>query len=310
MAVRNRMGKFKVGLRFKRERGFTLAEIAIAFFVLALLLAVLLPASQTALSNSRRSATTQKLATIETALINFVMVNKRLPCPSDGTSITGSEGARDGSGDCTTQANGVVPWLAIGLSLQDVLDAWNNQITYRVGYGLTRSESMNMSYCDPAGTGYTTTGATPLGPNVNLGLCNSVTCTGTFTAANCTSPQNFLKYKGLDVQSMPSAPSKIMDYSNYTSAAFILISHGDNQYGAINNNGKPITTALSGVIGTTLEDPNVNGASLVVTSGAPPVFIDATFSDTSNPALYFDDIIVRPLLFSVITRAQLGPRSH
>src|SRR4051812_27464791 len=87
------------------EAGFTLAEMAIALLIIGLLLFVLLPTTGVMRSNSNRTATQQKLNNIDTALVNFVIVNKRLPCPADGAktdTTAGVEGARDGSGDCST----------------------------------------------------------------------------------------------------------------------------------------------------------------------------------------------------------------
>ena len=216
-----------------------------------------------------------------------------------------------GGGTCTgNQANGVVPWVTLGLSPADARDAWFNQITYRVGWGLTRNNALDMSSCDPAGM----KAATPGWPDtVTGGLCDQTSCTGTFAAANCTSPTSFLANKGLNVFS--DATTQVMNYANYTGAAYILISHGDNGYGAISSAGSYVAAAANGVKGT-LEDANRNLPTLVVTNGVPPQFIDATMSDAPDnstgtpPNYYFDDIIIRPSLLSVINQAQLGPRSH
>ena len=289
--------------------GFSLVEMALVLGIIGLLLFFMLPTNTTMMVSQRRSTTIQKLANIESALLNYVILNKRLPCPADGTLLTGAEGTRDGNGDCTTapvnQGNGVVPWVTLGMALNDVLDSWDNQITYRVGYGLTRNAALDMSSCDPAGTALET--VQTVAPAVNLGLCRA-TCTGTFAAANCTSPQNFLQRKGLDVRS--NAATTVMNYTLYTGAAYVLVSHGENGYGAINNNGFYRSTAMIGVAGTTLENANRNLAATTVTANAPPSFISANYNNGSDVTTYFDDIVVKPLLFSVISKAQLGPRSH
>ncbi|MEQ1882373.1 MAG: hypothetical protein ABL878_15545, partial [Burkholderiales bacterium] len=176
---------------------------------------------------------------------------------------------------------------------------------YRVGYGLTRDAALDMTACDPAGTALES--VQNAAPAVNLGVCAS-TCTGTFAAANCTSPSNFLKRKGLDVLSSPGTTA--MNYLLFTGAAYVLISHGENAYGARNNTGSFRAIAERGIAGTTFENPNRNLSSLTVTAVAPPQFMDATYSNAEIDTTYFDDIVVRPLLFSVINKAQLGPRSH
>jgi len=304
--------------RSARPQGFTLTEMAVVLAIVGLLFVFLIPVSNTLRSNQRRAETEQTLKNIQAALNNFVIINKRLPCPADGTDIgtatSGTEKAPAGGGDCTNnQANGVVPWATLGLTPAAALDAWNDQITYRVGYGLTRtatspscsaaSAALDMSSCDPAGT----RPATPGWPACGGGLCDT-TCTGAFLSSNCTSPANFLANKGLDVTT--DGITKVMDHTKYTGAAYILISHGDNGYGAINSSGAYVASATQGVAGTTLENANRNLSTLVVTSAVTPSFIDAQFSDANDPTKYFDDIIIRPSVLSVITQAQLGPRSH
>jgi type II secretory pathway pseudopilin PulG len=278
--------------------------MAVVLAIIGVLAVFLIPTVNVMLSNKTRSESLQKLKNIETAIYNYAIVNRRLPCPANGLLTVGTE-AITGSNCTSNQLNGVVPWATIGLSYSDILDGWNNQITYRIAYGLSQASALDMSSCDPAGTANSSTG-TPGLPAVSLGLCAS-TCTGTFAAANCTSPQNFLTQKGLDVS---NGATKIMDYTKFTGAGFILISHGDNGYGAINGARVYQSSAITGTAGTTLEAANLNQASLVVTSNAPPVFVDATFSDASDATTYFDDIIIRPSLMSVINTVQLGPRSH
>ena len=303
--------------------GFTLAELAVVLLVIGLLMFALLPTSAVMLSNSRHSATQQKLNNIDAALVNFVIVNKRLPCPADGSLVLdttspvpsgsdGTEGARDGNGDCTnSQAKGIVPWVALGLTINDVVDAWNNLFTYRAAYGLTRNTALDMSSCDPAGTANTTPAMNGNAAAINTGLCNSATCIGTFAAANCTTPSQYLAFKGINVESSVSPVVKVMDFTLSTGAAYVLISHGDNGYGAYSAQGvyQTPTSDWTGAVGNTLEDPNWNTGH-TVTSAAPPTFVDATFSDSGTLTAHFDDVVLRPLLMSVITRAQLGPRSH
>jgi type II secretory pathway pseudopilin PulG len=305
----------------EKARGFTLAELAVVLLIVGFLMFLLLPASNVMLSNSRHSATQQKLANIDAALVNFVMVNKRLPCPANGSAIgtaaAGVEGSRDGNGDCTAfagaagiQDRGVVPYVALGLTLNDVVDAWNNQITYRVGWGLTRTSALDMSACDPAGTATNSHGNAS---NANTSTC-AAGCTGSFIASCYTQPVEVVMFRGLNVKS--DLNTTIMDFATapYTGAAYVLISHGDNGYGAYSASGiyqSPGSGWPATPNGTTLEDANWNsGAGHAVTSGAPPAFIDAPLSDSGNVTTYFDDIVVRPSLVSVVSRAQLSPRGH
>jgi type II secretory pathway pseudopilin PulG len=286
--------------------------------ILGLLFVFLMPSSTVLLNNQKRDLTRQRLKNIETALANFVAINKRLPCPADGADTSGTELRTAGTPDCTTgvpasteQKRGVVPWVPLGLTASDVQDGWNNQITYRAAFGLTQDSALDMSACDPAGTANTTpAGVSPLPPTntvINTNKCNSaLICTGTGTA--CSNPQMFLANKGFTV--VDGADATIMDPSSYSGAAYVLISHGENGMRAFSNSQILIAAPANGESGA-LEALNYNSGNAVnsVSTTVSPKFRDATAS-WGAVAVYFDDLVVRPAVFSLIQRAQLGPRSH
>jgi len=294
--------------------GFTLTELAMVLAIVALLFVFLMPASTALLNNQKRELTRQKLKVIDAALTNYVAINKRLPCPADGTVASGlagagSEGARNAvTQDCqNSQVAGVVPWVAIGLAQADIEDGWYRRITYRAAFGLTRDSALDMSWCDPAGSKSVpsttdTSGTAPPG-----GRCWA-TCVGT-DLATCTAPSAYLLGKGFDVRD--GGANLIMSGASSTGAAYVLISHGENGYGAYDTNGNYIAAAAVGVAGD-IEAFNINGPAVSVTAAIPTTantFREAGFSEGAA-ATYFDDVLVRPSVFSVIQRAQLGPRSH
>lgn len=296
------------------QAGFTLTELAIVLFIISLLFVFVIPTSTTLLNTGKRELTRQKLKTIDAALTNYVTVNKRLPCPADGTVAVGNAGTeygRDANGDCTgaaptaNQVSGIVPYVAIGLTEADINDGWDRRISYRAAYGLTRDSALDMTLCDPAGTktADTTTLAQYAAPS---GRCWS-TCVGT-DMTTCTSPQNYLANKGFDV-SNGAGTVLIMDRTTYTGAAYVVISHGENGYGAYERSGNKQVVAAVGFAGD-IEEYNQG----VIVTATPPAmtatFRDTEYSSADTQAAYFDDFLVRPSVFSVIQRAQLGPRSR
>lgn len=257
------------------DSGFSLVELAIALVIIALVLVLFIGASSGFISSKRNEVTTLKLKAIENSIALFVAQNKRLPCPADGTIPSGNAGSGvsqpNGPGDCGNQANGVVPALSLGLSEADALDGWNNRITYRVYSGvngsLTRTDGMDLSWCDPAGTAGGALGANQ--------LCNPV-CTSA-ALANCVTPTQFLANKGLRIQNAAGNP--LMEPAVGQGAAYVLISHGDNSGGAYSTSG-----TLQGPVGPqigTEEALNNNGTNLRL---SPNYYVDSGYngSDTTN----------------------------
>ena len=89
--------------------------------------------------------------------------------------------------------------------------------------------------------------------------------------------------KGLDVTT--NGTTKVMDHANYTGAAYVLISHGDDNYGAINSAGVYVSSPVRGVSDTPTLENNNTALTLTVPSSSPyqPLnsIIDATFSDAN-----------------------------
>ena len=290
---------------FPLNKGFSLVELAVALVIIALVLVLFIGASSGFISSKRNEATALKLKAIENAIALFVAQNKRLPCPADGTIPAGTFGSGvespPGGGVCN-QLSGVVPALTLGMSEADVLDGWNNRITYRVSSGapgsLTINNGMDMSWCDPAGTAVAAVGANSLCENPACPVTPSTCCKSDNLVA-CVRPTLFLAGKGLQIQN--AAGIVLMDPALGQGAAYVLISHGDNMGGAYSQNG-----VLLGSIGAqvgTQEAQNVNNTVLQA------FYVDSNYvgSDTVN---HFDDLVLRPSIISVASKAQLGPHAH
>lgn len=263
-----------------------------------------------------------------------------------GTAGAGVE-QRNANGTCIAAAiaAGVVPWITLGISEADAQDGWSNRITYRTvsatvganNFGFTSNQALDMTECDPAGTGgradrsfgtpaqtVSTCIANGSGPPAPapapppFGPCNLANLNS--DSRNCTSPTRFLAGRGIMVRdgaapypgnpimdpripnpppAPPLPPAPPNDISN--GAAYVLISHGDNAAGAYNSAG--IIQVGGGPAPGAGETQNRNNNAMQA------FYVDAQFSD-GPVAAHFDDIISRPSLMSIITKAQLGPRAH
>src|SRR4051812_37892955 len=118
----------------QRFCGFSLIELAVAMFVIVLLLGSVL-APLAAQVDQRHVSDTQKyLDEIKEALIGFAVSNDRMPCPASATSAGAESPA--GGGACTNNYNGFVPAVTLGVSVVDnqgfAIDPWGNRIRYAV----------------------------------------------------------------------------------------------------------------------------------------------------------------------------------
>ena len=308
---------------------FTLIEMAIVLVVVGLAAAMILGATSNVLDNQKRQNVRVRLDAVETALTNFVAVNKRLPCPAygttpsggaNGTFIAGIETIDTASGTCVAGAIplGVVPWVTLGLSENEASDPWNARLTYRVDPALARAAPllMNMTNCDPSSTGVVGAG----------GICRAPTapCTGN---AGCTSPAAYLAGKGLDVWDNQNGATGWAARQNNTTAgtgaAWVIISHGPSGAGAYNSNGNLQPGSIP--LGRDREEQNVNGQPLAKPATQANTYRDAPLNDNGllvptppppTPAppprtqIHFDDYLSHPSLMSVLNRANLGPRAH
>jgi prepilin-type N-terminal cleavage/methylation domain-containing protein len=274
----------------RRAEGFTFVELLVVLLIVAILTAMAAMITRAITAGQKRSLTATRLATVDTALGQFVMLQKRLPCPADGTlasaaAAAGAETARDVANGCTAQQNGVVPWRVLGLSEVDATDGWDRRLTYRASPLLSADNGMDMSKCDPAGT---QGGAIPR-------ACNAA-CVST-DLTTCTPPLHFLGSKGFTIQTLGGTQVMVPPA---TGAAYVVISHGETGGGGYLTTGTLSTSTV-----TDGAEEQRNYASAAVQA----YYVDDSIADASG-AGHFDDIVSRPSVLSVINKAALGPRSH
>ncbi len=124
----------------KKEKGFSLIELAVVLFIVSLLLGGLLIPLSTSIEQENRENSSQLVSETKEALLGFAIINGRLPCPDcpdaaigtcNAVAATPNDGIEDfsnGPFDCRTDV-GNVPWVNLQV---DEDDAWGHHLTYQV----------------------------------------------------------------------------------------------------------------------------------------------------------------------------------
>jgi prepilin-type N-terminal cleavage/methylation domain-containing protein len=135
-------------------RGFTLVEIAIAIFIITLLLGSILVPLTTQVESRNYDATQRILDQARDSLLGYAAASGRFPCPasatSNGAELFFSPGGSAANGICHTSVTGAagtnvyagfLPAATLGFTPTDAngyaLDAWGltqNRIRYAVSY--------------------------------------------------------------------------------------------------------------------------------------------------------------------------------
>jgi len=120
------------GQKARRDRGFTLTELAVVFTVISLLLAAAMYTLSAQTDQRNNEETRRRLEAARELLLGFAVANGRLPCPA---TTSGAE-AITTPPNCDATYGGFLPAQAIGFQIVDTggfaLDAWGNRIRYAV----------------------------------------------------------------------------------------------------------------------------------------------------------------------------------
>ena len=256
---------------WRPSRAFTLVELAMALFVIALLMGTVMYTLSAQNDQRMRTDTLRSLDDAKELLITFAIVNGRLPCPAS-TTTNGNEADAplgSGSGACTSGYIGYLPARVIGFQPQDSsgygLDAWNNRIRYAV------------SITVPANT------QTPR-------VCRPVSPTTPPVAPHFTNKTN-LKTNGIDC-----APSDLIVCSSSTGitpptcGAAMPVTNQNVVAAVIWSQGKNFASSrYLGVQGQAGDDERVNNKT--VANSNNPVFVAHTPAPAGAPGGEYDDLL-------------------
>jgi prepilin-type N-terminal cleavage/methylation domain-containing protein len=106
--------------------GFTLIELAVSMFIIALLLGAVLVPLATQVEQRQVSETQKTLDDAKEALVGFALANGYLPCPD-----TTGDGIADPAAPIAAcpNAEGFLPWVTLNVGQSD---AWGNRLRYRI----------------------------------------------------------------------------------------------------------------------------------------------------------------------------------
>lgn len=238
----------------KKQRGFTLVELAIAMFIIGLLSVFVLSTLGASQDQANIVNTRNTINQAVEAIHGFALVNRRLPCPANvggantGVELFSSGSAAAGGGTCSVPYAGYVPGASLGIQPTDaagyVLDAWGNRLRYVVATTVTGC-----------------TGSSPAIPHW--------THSANFRANGMSCKPNDLEICASSAGTNSVSCNAATRVASQSTVAFIVYSHGKN-------GGVP-----SGY--STDEAANNDGNA---------VFVNRNFADSGAATGAFDDMMV------------------
>jgi prepilin-type N-terminal cleavage/methylation domain-containing protein len=260
-----------MNLKYKKQAGFTLVEMAVVLVIVGLLVSAFLMPLSAQRDQKDYNETRQKIANLKEGLLGFVVTNRRLPCPdTDGDGLenlalplvvddTPIIGKSTQTFTCIN-LEGLLPFQSLGL---ERLDSWSNIFSYRVAPALsTRTVEWSLN------------GATG---NVVSDTYFTLSSNGDIT----------VRTRGDDPSTAGITESKFI-YNLVTNAAVVIISHGKNGYGATNYTGVILPAAPASNL-----DETANIAAGTIKISRFVASPSSACSDTAEGASYceFDDMV-------------------
>ncbi|MDO9052744.1 MAG: type II secretion system protein [Gallionella sp.] len=170
------------------QNGFTLVEMAIVMFVMALMLGTGLTVLSAQQDQRRIEETTTNLDEAREALIGFAITNVRLPCPASAasgglesfcTSATGictETTTLQTHGRCAKPYDGFIPAVTLGIApintQGQLFDTWKNPVRYAI---TNANDASNIFYFSASPDGIRTRWNSGIMPAPDLRVCSTST---------------------------------------------------------------------------------------------------------------------------------------
>ncbi|MFA6279654.1 MAG: type II secretion system protein [Bdellovibrionales bacterium] len=249
------------------RKAFTLAEMSMVLVIIGLVIMIVFPALTTFRQTMQVSATQSNLQALMRASAAFVQANGCLPCPTPAATTGAGFGRVRGDtvtsscGTCSV-AEGIVPFVSLGVPTQTAKDGWGRWITMRV---------------DPALT-------------INFGVVPpTALCMAGDTTPLCVTGES---RKGLCQANLPSSNRiAVATVGGGTQqAAILFLSHGANGWGAFK--ADPLISAglNDHLFKGALTPCSATGGFERCNANSDLAYVEAPFSN--DPAAPYDDVMV------------------
>lgn len=250
----------------KKQKGFTLIEIAVVLVIVGLLLGSFIGSFSQRIETTQRQNAKKQLEDIKLALLGFASARGRLPCPTTTTG-NGFEVPFNGSTiaiPCALQ-HGFIPGKTLGIDgayNRDnlLIDVWGNPIRYSVTTANTNA--FTTLYTVPFAGGMRDVVMVNLTPDLFI-------CDGDSALANtCDAGVATL---------INNAPFVVLSLGKDGSAFVTNLAPNSDQ----GENAGEATVPV-----------NAAGESLAYTVGAGNAFVSKSYSSADSAAGQFDDLII------------------
>ena len=236
----------------KFKKAYSLLELSIVILIISILITGALSVSVGSINNAKIKTTNDRQREVYKAIGNFLITNKRLPCPASllkvktvdadyGNAVVGANCSDAGviqSGSSTNLVYGMVPSRTLGLSNDMAEDAFETKMVYIVDKNFTIASAVD--------------------PNFGVTTFSTTASTGIIT-----------------VNEKPSGVTQAVT----ADAIVILISHGANKASGYNSNASTQNTRATDT------DERDNDAN------EPTTFFNNTIFASSSNSDVFDDIV-------------------